>query len=183
MSTTPSLLLVYQSVDGHTREVAERVAASLRAGGATVSLASAEEAPAPEGVDGVVLGDPIHAGQHSRQMADYLTANADALAAVPTALFQVCLTSADPDPDKVATAAGYLEDLQTSTGLRPGLTASFAGALPYTRYGRMKRALMKKIAAKGGLSTDVSRDHVMTDWDEVDRFAGDVLRLVTGAAV
>jgi menaquinone-dependent protoporphyrinogen oxidase len=180
---TPTLLLVYHSVDGHTRDVAERIAARLRAGGAEVALATAEEAPAPENVDAVVLGDPIHAGQHSHQFVDYLTRHGGTLAALPTALFQVCLTSADPDPEQVATAAGYLEDLQTSTGLRPALAVSFAGALPYTRYGRMKRALMKRIASKGGFSTDVTRDHVMTDWDEVDRFADDVLRLATGAAV
>lgn len=180
---SPSLLLVYQSVDGHTRDVATRIADRLRAGGAEVVLVLADEAPAPVGFDAVVLGDPIHAGQHSKQLSDYLTTNADALAALPTALFQVCLTSADDDPEQVATATGYLEDLQTSTGLRPAVAASFAGALPYTRYGRMKRALMKRIAAKGGLSTDVTRDHILTDWDEVDRFADDVLQLVGRATV
>jgi menaquinone-dependent protoporphyrinogen oxidase len=184
MSTpNPTLLLIYHSVDGHTRDVAERIADRLRAGGAEVVLTTAEQAPSPAGVDAVVLGDPIHAGQHSRQLSDYLKANADTLTALPTALFQVCLTSADDDPEKTATAAGYLEDLQTSTGLKPALTASFAGALPYTRYGRMKRALMTRIAAKGGLSTDVSRDHVLTDWAAVDHFADDVLRLVSGASV
>lgn len=182
-SPTPSLLLVYHSVDGHTRDVADRIADRLRAGGASVTLAAADQAGAPEGVDAVVVGDPIHAGQHSKQLADYLTAHADALAALPTALFQVCLTSADDDPEHEETAARYLEDLQTSTGLRPALTASFAGAIPYTRYGRMKRALMKRIAAKGGMSTDVTRDHVLTDWDEVEAFADDVLRRVTSPAV
>lgn len=180
---TPTLLLVYHSVDGHTRDVAERIAERLRTGGAEVVMTTVEQAPAPAGVDAVVLGDPIHAGQHSTQLSDYLTGNADALAALPTALFQVCLTSADDDPEKKETASGYLEDLQTSTGLRPALAASFAGALPYTRYGRMKRALMKRIAEKGGLSTDVSKDHVLTDWAEVDRFADDVLRLASGASV
>ena len=33
--------------------------------------------------------------------------------------------------------------------------------------------MMKKIVSDkpGGLSTDTSRDHVYTDWDEVKRFA------------
>ncbi len=179
---TATLLLVYQSVDGHTRVVADHLADRLRAGGASVTVVPVDLAPAPEGVDAVVLGDPIHAGQHSKEAIAYLSAHRDQLAALPTALFQVCLTSAEDDPEHLETAARYLEDLQATTRLHPELTASFAGALPYTRYGRMKRALMKKIASKGGLATDVSRDHVLTDWDEVDRFADGVLRLVTDPA-
>ena len=40
-------------------------------------------------------------------------------------------------------------------------------------YGFLKRLMMKKIVSDkpGGLSTDTSRDHVYTDWDEVERFA------------
>ncbi|MFP4149742.1 MAG: flavodoxin domain-containing protein, partial [Nitriliruptoraceae bacterium] len=182
-AAAPDLLLVYESVDGHTAAVAERIADRLRAGGAQVRATTTGQAPAPVDVDAVVLGDPIHAGQHTHHLTEYLTTHAAALTAVPTALFQVCLTSADDDPEHVATAAGYLDDLTAATGLQPALTASFAGALPYTRYGRLKRALMKRIAAKGGLATDVSRDHVLTDWAAVDRFADDVLGLATGAEV
>lgn len=175
---SPNLLVVYQSVEGHTREVAERIVERLREGGGLVTLAAADAAPAPTRFDGVVVGDPIHAGQHTKELTSYLATHAATLEHVPTALFQVCLTSADRSPEQLATAGGYVAALTEATGCTPDLVARFAGALRYRRYGRIKRAFMRRIAATAGQSTDTSRDHVLTDWDEVDGFAADVLLLV-----
>jgi hypothetical protein len=51
------------------------------------------------------------------------------------------------------------------------VTASFAGALEYTQYNRLERALMKRIAKKEGGFTDTSNDHEYTDWAQVTNFA------------
>ncbi len=174
----PNLLVAYQSVEGHTRHVAERIAERLRTGGALVTVAAADVAPAPTRFAGVIVGDPIHAGQHTPELTAYLKAHAATLERVPTALFQVCLTSADRSPEQLATTGAYVAALTEATGCTPDLVARFAGALRYTRYGRLKRAFMRRIAAGAGHSTDTSRDHVLTDWDEVDGFADDVLLLV-----
>ena len=174
----PILLVAYQSVEGHTKSVAERIAERLRAAGALVTLTTAAEAPVPNRFDGVVVGDSIHAGQHTRELTDYLKRHASTLEGIPTALFQVCLTSADRTPEKLATTGGYVAALTEATGCTPDLVARFAGALRYTQYGRLKRAFMRRIAAASGRSTDTSTDHVLTDWDEVDGFADDVLLLV-----
>jgi menaquinone-dependent protoporphyrinogen oxidase len=66
---------------------------------------------------------------------------------------------------------------ENETGWHPAQVALFAGALPYTRYGFLKRHLMKKIAGDkpGSLGTDTSRDYVYTDWNEVSRFTEDFL--------
>ncbi len=179
----PNLLVVYHSVDGHTARIAERIAQQLRTGGAIVSVAEASVAPSPAKFDVVVAGDPIHAGQHTKELTAYLTEHAAALRQVPVALFQVSLTSADRDPEHQATAGGYVEQLTSATGLEPRLVARFAGALRYTAYGRLKRAFMRRIAASGGHATDTSIDHVLTDWDEVDGFANDILQLTRSLAI
>lgn len=177
-----NLLLVYHSVDGHTAAIAERLAGRLRAGGAVVSVAEAARAPSPAKFDVVIAGGPIHAGQHSKELTAYLTQHAAALRQVPVALFQVSLTSAERDPEHQATAGGYVAQLTEATGLEPRLVARFAGALRYTAYGRLKRAFMRRIAASSGHATDISVDHVLTDWDEVDGFADDVLQLTRSLA-
>ena len=177
----PNLLIAYQSVEGHTQQVAERLAERLRATGALVTLTTAAEAPAPTRFDGVVVGDSIHAGQHTRELTAYLKTHAATLERIPTALFQVCLTSADRTPEKLAATGAYVAALTEATGCTPDLVARFAGALRYTQYGRLKRAFMRRIAASSGRSTDTSTDHVLTDWDEVDGFADDVLLLVRSA--
>ena len=50
----------------------------------------------------------------------------------------------------------------------------FGGALLYTRYGFIKRRMMRSIAEQGGLATDTSRDVDYTDYDAVRHFAEDV---------
>ena len=42
-----------------------------------------------------------------------------------------------------------------------------AGALPYTRYGWIKRMMMRRIVAKAGGDTDTSRDYEYTDWNDL----------------
>ena len=59
----------------------------------------------------------------------------------------------------------------------------FAGALVYTRYGWLKKRLMRSIAKRDGSDTDMSRDHEYTDWDAVDEFARDALGVIETAAL
>ena len=46
-----------------------------------------------------------------------------------------------------------------------------AGALVYSKYSRLLKWLMKRIAASAGNSTDTSRDYEYTDWQQVERYA------------
>ena len=52
----------------------------------------------------------------------------------------------------------------------------------YTKYNFLVRLVMKYIAKSEGASTDVSRDHVYTDWAALDILADDVTALLTRAA-
>lgn len=175
---TARALVAYHSMEGQAAKVAERVAASLRRGGLEVDVRDAADAPSPEGYDLLVVGDSIHAGRHSRELGDYLGLHEAELSVVPTALFQVCLTSAVHDEQHDATAARFVDELREATGVRPRVVGLFGGALAYTRYGWFKRQMMRLVARKEGGSTDTSRDHDLTDWAEVDRFAAEALALV-----
>ncbi len=172
------MLVAYHSEEGQTAKVAERIVDRLRAGGLSVDGVELEMAPAPVGYDVVVLGDSIHAGRHSRALRRYIGINGPELAQRPAALFQVSLTSASHDDEHDAVAAGLAEALSRDTGLQPAAVGLFAGALRYSRYGRVKRTMMRSIARHDGRDDDTSRDHEYTDWDAVDRFADTVAALV-----
>ena len=53
-----------------------------------------------------------------------------------------------------------------------------AGRLAYTRYGRIKRFMMRHIAEKEGGPVDTSRDHELTDWAQVRAAASDIVQTV-----
>ena len=173
----PRVLVVYHSGEGQTAKIAERVVREMERSGALVTLAEASDAPPPTACDVVVAGDSIHVGHHSRQLVRWLERYEEELALVPVALFQVSLTSATDDDQHAAEAHRLAQQLLDATGLDPDMVGLFAGALAYTRYGWLKRTLMKRIAAQEGGDTDTSVDYEYTDWDAVDHFAADVVAL------
>jgi menaquinone-dependent protoporphyrinogen oxidase len=63
-------------------------------------------------------------------------------------------------------------------GWRPAITKLVAGALLYTRYGWLKRRMMKRIVAKAGGDTDTTRDFEYTDWNDLRDFAEDFASLL-----
>lgn len=172
------ILVVYHSEEGQTARIAERIATVLSEHGAVVERATTEADPSPDGFDGVVAGDSIHLGRHSRSLRRWLTHHADVLDSLPTALFQVSLTSAHDDPEKTDEAHELLQRLLDGTGFDPDIVGLFAGSLAYTRYGWLKRTMMHRIAASQGDPTDTSTDHEFTDWDAVEHFANDAIALI-----
>lgn len=170
----PRVLVVHHTVEGQTARIAGRIGELLRSEQLEVTEATVADDPDPAGYDLVVIGGSIHVGRHSPELVTYLTARAGALAAVPTALFQVSLTSVDDTPDSAAEAGGLVAALCEETGLDPDLVARFAGALAYTRYGWMKRRMMQQLMKRSGGETDTTRDHDYTDWSAVEGFAADL---------
>lgn len=178
---SPTVLIVYQSSDGHTATVAHHIAKVMAGQRVGVTVESAEGAPPPAGFDAVVLGDSIHLGRHSRELADYAKSNQAQLTDLPVALFQVSLTSATEGEEAAAEATKMLQDFCDATDLEPERVGLFAGALTYTRHRGLERWLMRKIAADAGLDEDVDVDHVYTDWAAVESFATAAVRLARRA--
>ncbi len=174
------ILLVFHTSEGQTAKVADHIAAALRDDAFDVELHDVAGAPGPDAFDGVIVGDSIHAGRHSRALTRYLEEHRSSFVSRPTALFQVSMTSANPDAEHTATAQKLVHDLMERTGFDPDLVGLFAGALVYTHYGWIKRRLMRSIARKQGDETDLTRDYEYTDWRVVEQFAHDVGALVRG---
>lgn len=177
--TAPTCLLVFASTHGHVRRVAEAVAGRLRDAGVAVDVRDVDERPAaPDAYDLVVLGGSIHAERHQRPLVAWMTEHADALAGRRVALFSVSLAAMDPTPAGRAKVRGWVDALLAATAVRPDATACIAGALPYRDYALPTRWLMRRIAGKQGLPTDTSRNHDLTDWAVVERFADEAAALV-----
>jgi menaquinone-dependent protoporphyrinogen oxidase len=175
-----NILIVFHTSEGQTAKIAERVAGVLRERGSSVDVRSVGHAPTPDGYDAVMVGDSIHAVHHSREMIRYLQTHVVALNSMPSALFQVCLASANPDLEHTQTAHALVQELLDRTGFDPDAVGLFAGALVYTQYGWFKRHVMRAIVKREGGDLDMSRDYDYTDWDAVARFAEDFEQIVTG---
>ncbi len=171
----PRILLLYASTEGQTQLIAERIAQVLRAKAHSVELLPADTDPArldPAAYDGVLIGASIHYGHHPAFVYKLVRRHRSALAARPNAFFSVSLSAGGPRPKPYA-AQRYIDKFLRRTGWQPQLIASFAGAVKYSVYGPIKRRVMIVFVGLGGGETDTSRDYEYTDWDAVERYAGE----------
>jgi menaquinone-dependent protoporphyrinogen oxidase len=173
-----SILIVYGTSEGQTAKIAGRIAAVARGRGYRVDLvdgASPPRALSVAGYDAAIVGSSVHAGRHAAAIRAFIAARLDELARLPSAFFSVSLTAASPRAADREQAEALARQFLRDVGWRPARVATFAGALPYTRFGWLKRRLMRLIVARAGGDTDTSRDYEYTDWAAVERFAEDLL--------
>ena len=176
------VLIVYGSREGHTALVADHLRRPLETAGHIVRACPLDEAPTcPVGYDLVIIGSSIHQGHHPRAVLRWIKGNAEQLNRLPSAFFQVSLSSAGA-VDGGSGAEHYVEAMLSATGWRPGRVGSFAGALLYTKYGLVKRSMVRSIARSSGLGTDVRRDYDYTDYAAVAQFARDAEALLYGVS-
>jgi menaquinone-dependent protoporphyrinogen oxidase len=175
------ILLLYATTEGQTALIAERIARTLRERAHNVDLLpvdAAQPAPDPSAYDGVMIGASIHYGNHPAYLRKLVRRHRYALAAKPCAFFSVSLSAGGPRP-KPAAAQRYIDKFIRKTGWQPHLSISFAGALKWSLYGPIKRRVMIVFVGLGGGNTDTSQDYEYTDWDAVERFAGEYAQRLT----
>ena len=123
------------------------------------------------GYDAVIVAASVHTGAYQPEVRQWVHEHSPALADMPTAFISVCLGVLQPDPAVQKEVKATIDRFLTSTGWRPTAIKSVAGAVLYTRYGWLKRWLMRRIVRKAGGGTDTSRDYEYTDWKDLERFA------------
>jgi len=166
------IAIVYTTVEGHTSEIVDRMAARLRGTGNGVEIFEAEAAPRSlSGFDGVLVGGSIHMGKQHPSLVKFAKRHRAELDAMPDAFFSVSMAAVRPDPERQDEAMAAVRTFTETCGWHPGAVGLFGGALLYTQYGFIKRRVMRHIAAKKHDDTDMTRDWDYTDYAAVDRFA------------
>ena len=178
-----NVLIAYTTKHGHTAKIARAIAQSVHEAGLTVEVHDVRSAPEPRPGDYelVVAGASIHAGRHQKEMIEWTQRNAEALSAMPSAFFSVCLAPAEDNEESRSAAAGYLSDFLDATGWTPRKTRTFAGALQYREYDFMTRLLMRLLMKHGHHPTDTSHDYDYTNWGAVAEFGRECTEMVATA--
>jgi menaquinone-dependent protoporphyrinogen oxidase len=173
-----TILIAYGTTEGHTRSICERIAEWLHELGYSAELLDtqdAEENMALAGFDGFIVAGSLHQTQHQIALERFVSRNAADLAARPSLFLSSSLTASGKDDEHQAEARKCIEEFCKVTKWQPTEAFPIAGALLYSRYDWLKKAMMRFIVARNGGDTDDSRDYVYTDWDElrsiVERFA------------
>ena len=176
----PRLLIEYATTDGHTAKICYFLAGELMRLGAAVDIEEVDTGDAdPAGYDGIIVAGSIHAGGYQKALVRWVRRHSLVLASKPAIFLSVCLGILDHKPETRAELDRILNLFAHQTGWRATRVKEVAGALKYTHYGWLKRRVMRHIAGKAGGSTDTTRDHEYTDWDDLRAFAATLLGVTT----
>jgi menaquinone-dependent protoporphyrinogen oxidase len=163
------LLVASASRHGSTTEIAERIAAQLRAAGHTVDVATAEPSRwLDDEHDGYIIGSSVYFGNWLRDARRFVEGNAALLAGRPVWLFSSGPLGEQP---AVGITTGHLRTLTDLTKARSHEV--FSGRLRRADLNRFERLVVRITRAPFG---------DFRDWDRVDRWVAEVDAELAGDA-
>jgi menaquinone-dependent protoporphyrinogen oxidase len=173
-----AILIVYASIDGHTRKICERLQRTIEVHRHTVSLVPIGAAGGADlaSFDKIVVGASIRYGRHSPRVRAFVDAQQPLLDSKPNAFFSVNIVARKPNKNRPDTNP-YLQKFLRHVRWRPKLLEVFAGKLDYPRYGAIDRLMIRLIMWITDGPTDVTAVVEFTDWQRVDAFAERVVGL------
>ncbi|MCG8653704.1 MAG: menaquinone-dependent protoporphyrinogen IX dehydrogenase [Pirellulales bacterium] len=175
-------LVLYATGEGQTKKIAEHIVARLKSLHFPADLhhvADEEEEPvALDAYDAVIVGSPMHYSHYDSRLAKYLQDYSTALADIPSAFFSVSLGIMSDKEDEQNEIKASTDAYLNETGWDPPIKKHFAGALVYSKYGWLKRQMMKMIVRRGGGPTNTNYDYEFTDWPQVERFVDEFAEFV-----
>jgi menaquinone-dependent protoporphyrinogen oxidase len=171
---SPKILIVYGTTHGQTAAIAAFLQLTLERRGCQVVVANAKEPPTPplDQFDGIIVGASVIARGHQPAVASFIRDNLKTLNAMPSAFFSVSASAGSSREGGRAAARRVRDAFLAESGFQPDIAECIAGAIKYTKYNFLLRWYMKKASRKNGGSTDTTRDHEYTNWEQVANFAG-----------
>lgn len=165
------ILILYSTVDGHTRKICERLRQVIEGAGHEVTLASLDDKPDVDlsRFDKVVIGASIRYGRHRANVLEFMNGHRRILEGKPNAFFSVNVVARKPGKDTPATNP-YVRKFLLQISWRPRELAVFAGKIDYPRYDFWDRAIIRFIMWLTRGPTE--RDAVVefTNWRAVEAF-------------
>jgi menaquinone-dependent protoporphyrinogen oxidase len=173
-----TILIVYASKHGATRRIAERIAATLTAGGQPADTRPVENAGDLAGYDAFVIGAATYYGRWLKPAAEFVRAHQALLAGRPVWLFSsgplgTETTDAQGRDLREAALPKELRELHAATQARGHRV--FFGALDPDDLTLAERTVRRLPAGRGLLPEGDFRD-----WDDIDAWAGEIARELSG---
>lgn len=167
------VLVIFATVEGQTRTIADHVERYLVESGHQVTAIDASHPPdavSVDAIDAIICAGPVHVGNFPAPLRRFLQQNQRDLMARPGGFISVSLTAAGGDPNEMAELNDIVAQFSEETGWWPVAVHHAAGALKYTEYDYFRKWMLKRIADKKDAPTDTRHDYEFTDWGELDMF-------------
>ncbi|MGZ5278677.1 MAG: flavodoxin domain-containing protein [Pseudobdellovibrionaceae bacterium] len=167
------ILIVYASRYGQTEKIASSMQNIFQAQGFDVDICRAKESNTIDlqKYSVVILGSSVYIQRTDAALEKWAAQNQIQLQSKKLGLFTVSLNAATQTAKARQENEKILNRFEMKARMKPAQRAAFIGALNYTKYSPWIRFFMKQISRSSGGPVDTSRDHELTQWDAVERFA------------
>lgn len=165
------VLLLYSTIDGHTREICDYLKPSFEAAGHNVHRheLTANGEPDLDAADAIVIGASIRYGKHRPEVARLINANVATLEAKPSAFFSVNAVARKPEK-KTPETNPYVRKFLKTISWKPPVIGIFGGKIDYPSYTFFDKHMIRFIMWMTKGPTDPTGTFDFTDWNEVDEF-------------
>ena len=171
------VLIVYGTSENHTKKVALFVEKILIKGRHDVVTSNSAIKPiAPDNFDFIIIACSVHFGKYKPAIQNYISQHVTVLNNKPSAFYSVSLAAIASSNADQREAEMYMADVLNKTKWKPMFSIHIEGALKYSSYHFFKRILMKSIAKKKGLPTNIKVDHEFTNWEKIDQFTLNIIQ-------
>lgn len=171
-------VLLYSTVDGHTKKICERLASILESSGHSTDAIELHNALDLDfkSFDRVIIGASIRYGKHRPEVMAFIEKNREAIEARKGAFFSVNAVARKADKNE-STTNPYVRKFFENTEWRPVAIGVFGGRIDYAKYGFVDRSMIRFIMWLTNGPTALDSDTDFTDWDEVDAFGRSLMGL------
>jgi menaquinone-dependent protoporphyrinogen oxidase len=143
------VLVVFGTKTGATQDIAEWIGAEVSETGHEVTVASAPDAPPPDGFEAVIVGSGVRAGNWHSPVTDWVVEHADRLRELPVAFFTVGMTMAT-QPERADEVRAWTDALIEKSGVEPIDIGLFAGMNEPKRFSLPERLILKAMKVPEG---------------------------------
>ncbi len=178
---TKKVLILCSTIDGHTRQICERLAANFDANGvaATIEDLMPTSAIDIQRFNAVVIGASIRYGKHRQEVTNFIEHNRDYLASTPSAFFSVNAVARKPEKQTPETNP-YVRKFLGGISWNPSFIGIFGGKIDYPSYSFFDKNMIRLIMWITKGPTDAQKSFEFTDWDAVDTFGKSVTQSIKG---
>ena len=173
-------MIVYATGEGQTRKVAHFIGNSIEHCGIKVDYLDANEPHSKsfpcDNYRGIILGSSLRYRRYAASLGEFIRQHKGELERVPSAFYSVSLGDVKGWRFGVTWC---IDHFLHRNAWQPRVIGRFGGALRYTKYeNKWMKTGMLFGAAIMGHPTDTSRDHELTDWNEVVKFTDNFVTII-----
>ena len=168
------LLILYSTVDGHTKNICEYAIEKLKEK-KEVSISSIEESDLYkiEDFNEIVIGASVRYGYHRKNVYEFINNNKKILETKKTAFFSLNLTARKAEKNTPETNP-YIVKFLKKVNWEPTIKGVFAGRLDYPSLDCANKLAILFIMVITNGPKDISQVYELTDWGKVDELINSI---------